>query len=243
MAYVIQQVLKHLPKTKDDTDLDLDTPFNTMVDHFYFDRLRIGAIPQCGMHSDCLYDEGDTKDGQKQFTFSEQKNSQKEHTVVATLSLGDPRILEFSEQEFCTKAQMKKGWKASHPHLTVGDKIESFPLTNGSLMVLHPSDEEPKVRRLEKPKQYTFFMHGILEFGGDPNVMSIGQMYRVCTKSRVFSRKSELLKVSDKQIEQCKERDYLLEEHMSDKKDIAKKHALLFGLFIKISQRYRFNKR
>ena len=243
MAYVIHQVLKRHPETKDDSDLDLDTPFNTMVDQLYFDRLNLGPIPQCGMHLDCLYDEGGTEDGQQQFTFSEEKNSQKEHTVVATLTLGDPRNLVFSEQKFRTKAQMRKKWKASDSRLTVGDKIDSFPLEYGTLMVLHPNDERPQARRPDKPKQYTYFMHGIMEFGGDPNVMSIGQMYRVCTKSRVYNRKSGLLKVTDKQIQQCKERDDLLEEHLNDKNDIAKKHALLVGVFTKMYQRYRPNKR
>jgi len=117
---------------------------------------------QLPYHTDNVY----SKSGK----FLHSKNSQKQHTITAILTLGDERILHFQKQ--CLYKNHSTGtmkWRKCHE----GEYFERFRMGNGSLFVLHPEDEVPKFRRksgnassglLEGAKSR--FLHGGIRNGG-----------------------------------------------------------------------------
>ncbi|KAL7470438.1 hypothetical protein ACHAXS_010671 [Conticribra weissflogii] len=91
---------------------------------------------QLPYHTDNVY----SKSGK----FLHAKNSQKQYTVTAILTLGDERILHFQKQ--CLYKNHSTGigiWRKCHE----GESFERFRMGNGSLFVLHPEDEVPMFRK------------------------------------------------------------------------------------------------
>ena len=80
-------------------------------------------------HSDCTYDHNGS--------FIKNRNSQKENTCVAVLTVGDERTLYFKKRVAVKGSRGKKKWKVTD------DSHVSFSLGNNSVFLLHPEDEKP----------------------------------------------------------------------------------------------------
>ena len=113
-------------------------------------------------HSDCTYDhEGN---------FSRGRNSQKQNSCVAVLTLGDKRTLNFKKRVAVAGSNGRLKWQLTD------DKLVSFDLCENSLFVLHPSDEIPLRRKGDEYKSQ--YVHGGIKII-NPNVFSIAFAFRV----------------------------------------------------------------
>ena len=99
-------------------------------------------------------------------------NCQKQHTCTCIFVLGDPRDLEF---------QLHLGKEILNHHPKAYKEIT---LTNGALFFLHPQDEEDRVREIFDMKHRTHFKHRNNGVKGDKDKLSVGLVFRTCTKTK-----------------------------------------------------------
>jgi hypothetical protein len=111
--------------------MDLEQAFNSVTILTYIGNDIIDEInsSSLSMHADQVY----STDG----VFSTTKNTQKVNTPVVTVTMGDERTLHMAKRRV-TKPGV---WTELDDETNI-----PFKLNNGSVFVLHPSDEVPKER-------------------------------------------------------------------------------------------------
>jgi hypothetical protein len=161
-------------KTMCNNKMDLDNEFNsvTAVLHMGIDAIPGSEGSSIGYHCDSIF----STDG----VFSATRNTQKRHTPVVVVTLGDPRMLK-----------MKKR-KATDTKFTDDKKYGQleFMLTSGSIFLLHPDDEQPKRRASQQ--FLSQFQHENVEV---TKGLSLALIFRVVTskaKVHVVDNRKEL---------------------------------------------------
>jgi hypothetical protein len=148
-------------------------PFNTAVVLLYYDRKDEDRdYVQIHYHRDQRFN------CNGEFILSQ--NCQLEHSFTCVLSIGDTRSLNF---QLHRNTPMKDLKEVRHT---------SFQLSHGSLFVLHPSDEKPRMRDCLYSECNSFFKHGDVRFGSNKK-LSMGIAFRtsihsfeVCKRSGKF---------------------------------------------------------
>ena len=119
-------------------------------------------------HCDCQYNhKGEFKYG---------KNTQGENTPVIVYSMGDPRTMSYRQRWVVSGKKNFKKWHVSKNH------IQQYKLTDNSIFVLHPRDEQPMIRIIGEPLSQ--FQHGHVNVNkGD---LSMGLIFRNVTHTLVY---------------------------------------------------------
>ena len=121
-------------------------------------------------HSDCTFDHSGR--------YIVNRNSQKENTCVAVLTMGDSRVLHFKKRVAVEGGKGKRKWKVTD------DVGKSFVLGNNSLFLLHPDDEKPRLR--SKDVYLSQYVHGGVNIDND-NDLSLAMVFRVVSVDREYN--------------------------------------------------------
>mmetsp|Transcript_564 Transcript_564/g.1116 ORF Transcript_564/g.1116 Transcript_564/m.1116 type:complete len:251 (+) Transcript_564:773-1525(+) len=130
--------------------------------------------------------------------FVNNKNSQKEKTVTAILTLGNERVLKFQKQLLVDNDETgKQIWEGCGGE----DSFCSyFRLSNGSLFVLHPNDEIPKIRKELDSENMdctkSRFRHGGIDAFKARNKLSVALVFRNVTTVLTLHRETGKLPIS-----------------------------------------------
>ena len=120
-------------------------------------------------HSDCTFDHNGN--------YVSARNSQRENTCVAVLTLGDSRRLHFRKRVLVDGKMKRKRWALTD------DKPVTFNLTENSVFLLHPEDEIPTVRRGDKVLSQ--YLHGDVNITNS-NDLSVAFAFRVVCVDREY---------------------------------------------------------
>jgi hypothetical protein len=141
--------------------MDLSEGFNSVSILLYIgsDVIRQCTVSKIGYHCDAEYN------AKGEFA---RNNSQKQHTPVVVLTLGDERTLHMKKR----KVGQNGSWTKSE-----NEKVYDFLLSNGSLFVVDPDDEIPKTRGHQN-QGLSQFQHGGFEV---KKGLSIAIIFRTVT--------------------------------------------------------------
>ena len=136
-------------------------------------------------HSDCTYDHNGT--------FIKSRNSQKENTCVAVLTVGDSRKLYVRKRVVVDGSLGRKKWRLTD------DNCVSFMLEDNSVFLLHPDDERPTLRSGDN--YISQYVHGGVNIEND-NDLSIAFVFRVVCIEREYDAISSKLLPNDSDLKQ-----------------------------------------
>ena len=158
-------------KYTDDSCPPLNNYFNHCTILVYSGKNNNGlSNSTLSFHSDCTFDHCGR--------YIPSRNSQKENTCVAVLTVGDSRKLHFKKRVVVAGGKGKKKWKITD------DDGETFILCNNSLFLLHPDDEKPLLRL--KDNYISQYVHGGVNIQND-NDLSIALVFRVVCVDREYN--------------------------------------------------------
>ena len=120
-------------------------------------------------HSDCTFDH--------KGNFIRSRNSQRQNTCVAVLTLGDSRTIYFKKRIVTESKQGKRKW------LITQDAGVSYDLSDNSVFLLNPEDEIPRKRRGDE--YISQYIHGGVNIT-NTNDLSIAFAFRVVSVDREF---------------------------------------------------------
>jgi len=195
MMMVADHVYNYLHKEyKPNSSVRIE-PFNHCSVLIYYQKSgndKKSSAPMIGFHTDNVYN----FDG----LFMEKLNSQLENTFTVLLSLGDTRELKFQRQITSVKDNKRMSWVSGEGIIgeRVGDKNTrrstkhcgkkeelSFSIKHGSLFLLHPDDERPKVIYDDGTRQR--YQHGNIMFPRQDKI-SFVLAFRVVTSKELMHR-------------------------------------------------------
>ena len=120
--------------------------------------------------------------------FDTAKNSQQLNSLVYGVSIGPTRILIMQLMRHPTKKEYEEGRKKPVP---IKGAIYKFELAHGTLFILHPADEECRMREEHKGCM-TFWQHKV----NKQKEMTLGVVLRTCTHFREVNRTTGVLHLS-----------------------------------------------
>ena len=120
-------------------------------------------------HSDCTFDHSGN--------YLQRRNSQKENTCVAVLTLGDSRTLHFKKRVVVKNKTGRKRWVETQ------DEGQSFVLCDNSVFMLVPSDEKPCLRSGDE--YVSQYIHGGINIT-NKNDLSIAFAFRVVCQDHEY---------------------------------------------------------
>ena len=155
----------------------------TVLIYFTDEGDAMKKVSTLGKHCDCNYD--------IQGEFQEESNSQMENTPTISLSLGESRELQlFRRYGVISKTSQRLVWKEDESFK------QSVSLSDGSVFVLHPTDEKPTLVADENGNTTQVqFQHGDIRFKG---ALSMGLVFRIVTKSRYYDTRNDTVCLSAK---------------------------------------------
>ena len=128
---------------------------NSLTINPYWDRSHERKDKeQISWHRDCLYS------WNKPHEFCP-SNSQAQQSPTCILSLGETRTINFR----CCRHRLQTDPRYPKGPIPIPESYQQFDLTHGSLLVLHPDDEETVLREIFDEKHCTFMQHGAIMFG------------------------------------------------------------------------------
>jgi hypothetical protein len=147
----------------------------------------------------------------------DRNNSQKENTLVITVTLGAPRYLQF-RRRFADLEKTK--WMEPEAYT-----FQQFLLDHGSVSFIHPKDEIPTTRHtMDGYRRYGQFQHGVLY---NENEMSTALIFRCATKTAPIYQADDSL-VTDMTEKQYAEKVRIGRNIMKKNRDkIKAKHNMM----------------
>ena len=172
-----------LQKTCSRTKTFLKFPFNHCTVLVYSGDNNNGrSNSSLAYHSDCTFDHNGK--------YITARNSQRENTSVAVLTLGDSRKLHFRKRLLVEGSTKRPRWAMTD------DKCVTFNLDENSVFLLHPDDEIPSKRCGDN--NLSQYVHGGVNIT-NKNDLSVAFAFRVVCVDREYDPITSklILKVTD----------------------------------------------